>query len=118
MSYESNDERIERLENQVAKLLSAQRAELRLIEADEQHQRAMNIHFLKSAVLLKNNQDALAHYFASSSMIIDEGMRRQFLDQVSRQESASEKTEKMLADLEKDSPPPLPPDEPSPPGPA
>jgi hypothetical protein len=61
MNYESNDERIERLENQVAKLLSAQRAELRLIEADEQHQRAMNIHFLKSAVLLKNNQDALAH---------------------------------------------------------
>ena len=118
MSYESNDERMERLEQKFTELLGIQKAMLKLNLDKVQHQRTLNISFLKEAVFLKNNQDALVRYISSSSLITDEVVRRQFLDEVSRWESASEKMEKMLADLEKEPPEPLPPDEPAPPGPA
>jgi hypothetical protein len=118
MSYESNDERIERLEQKFAELLSVQKAMLRLNQDQVQRQKTVNICLLKEAVLLKNGLDAIARYLISISSIIDEAERRVFLDGISRWESNSEKLEAMIEELEKSPPESLPPDEPLTPGPA
>jgi hypothetical protein len=118
MSFESTEERIGKLENQVESLLNIQKAALESNQKQFQFLEKSNIGLLKLALLLKNNQDALVRYITNSSLITDKGVRQHFLDQVSRWESASEQTEKMLADLEKAHSEPLPPDDPPAPGPA
>ena len=118
MSYESNDERIERLENQVAELIKIQKGTLGL----SQDQGEVNFCLASMIVLLKNDFLALLRFLVSSSLIEDDKARRQFLDQVSRLESQSEKMEAMVARLGKaiQSPEPEAPpsDDPSSPGPA
>lgn len=91
MSYESNDERIERLENQVAELIKIQKGTLGL----SQDQGEVNFCVVSLIVLLKNESIALLRFLVSSSLIEDDKARRQFLDQVSRLESQSEKIEAM-----------------------
>jgi hypothetical protein len=117
MSYESNDERIEKLEENFTALLNAQKAALRLHEGLVQGQGTMNISLLKEVFRLTNNQTALMRYITSSSLLFDKNEQKRFLDKVSGWEHRAEHLEKMLADLEKSPPKPLPPDESVSPGP-
>jgi hypothetical protein len=97
MSYESNDERIERLENQVAELIKIQKGTLGL----SQDQGEVNFCVVSLIVLFKNESIALLRFLASSSLIENENERLQLLRGVSRLESDCEKVEAMVARLGK-----------------
>ena len=118
MRYESNDERIERLENQVAKL---EKIVIGILEV-LQKGRAGNMRLTSLIILLKNDQVAIMRFLLSDSFIKDDNVRKQFLSQVARLESDCEKMEAMVADwgkaIQNPEPEAPPPDKPSPPGPA
>lgn len=91
MSFESTEERIERLEEQVAVLLQFRTVSL------EQHR-----NLPKVIVELKYFHVALLRFLASLPLIEDDKVRQQFLDGISRLESVCEKTEAMAARLGKE----------------
>jgi len=118
MSCESNDERIERLENQVAELIKIQKGTLGL----SQDQGEVNFCVVSLIVLLKNESIALLRFLTSSPLVEDEKERQELLNSVSRLESNCENVEAMVARLGKaiqNPEPEAPPsDDPSSPGPA
>ena len=107
MSYESNDERFDKLEDQMAGLGRS------LVES---------IHALTGLVTaLRNDQVGTLRFLWSSSLITDEGERQRLLKLVSKLESAGEKMESMVESmrksLQKFAPGSAPPDDPPAPGP-
>lgn len=118
MSFESTDERIEKLENQVAELVKIGIASQGLFRNHQLLKRDI----FNMIVILKNDQISLLRFLVGSSLIKDDNVKRQFLSQVSRLESDCENMEAMVADLGKAIPNPEPeappPDDPSSSGPA
>jgi hypothetical protein len=117
MSYESNDERIERLEQKVAELLSIQKDVLKLSMSSQRNQQNLNLCLLKEAVAAKNSQVALVEIIAKSPVIQNNEARRIFLDAVALAVTRNDQIEASLVEFEKKHPLP-PPDEPPAPGPA
>jgi uncharacterized protein (UPF0335 family) len=105
MSFESTDERIERLENQVEALT---KIEMRSLE--------MHQYLPKAIIPLQNDHIAILRFLANSPLIADDKVRQQFLTCVSRLERECEQMEAMVASFGKEiQNPEPPPDESQPP---
>jgi iron-sulfur cluster repair protein YtfE (RIC family) len=116
MSYESTDDRIERLESQVAELIEIQKVVL----ASEPGQKEIVAILAEFCIDLRSGLLALLKANASSPLITDEKTRQDFRERISRMESNAEKAEAMLAtlkqSLENNSTKPPAPGESAPPG--
>lgn len=104
MSYESNDERMDRLELVVKEAISLQRAFAGLLVKEHS---LMNEH-LELFVYLINGQNAIFKCLALMPGV-PEDKKQQFLKTMAQQESKCEVLEKMLRDLKAKSIPTAPP---------
>ena len=109
MGYESNEERLERLERQVAKLTETLNNSL-------ETQRKLNALLLDSNSKLSAAHIASLRFLATQPIFGDEKVRLAFTDMVAKAESDYEQPQAMIADLVKSLLSPTPPPSDQPPG--
>jgi hypothetical protein len=91
----SSEDRIERLESQVAELTNIQNSFVKIHSGHA----AQYVGIISMIVMLKNENVATMRYLVKSNSLIDEKSKKEFLGSVARMESACEMLEATIAKL-------------------